>query len=154
VGITPAHERNLDEVKAQVEAQWRDDEVASRLKAKAADILDKLKGGSTLDAIAAANGVKVETAADIKRGKPSETSAGRMIDAIFHTALGAYASPQGDKPTQWIVFRVTDVKTPGFEANTPNGKALDEMVARQLGDDVFGQYMAWLENELGTSINQ
>ena len=27
-GITPARERNLDEVKSQVEAQWRDDEVA------------------------------------------------------------------------------------------------------------------------------
>jgi peptidyl-prolyl cis-trans isomerase D len=153
-GITPAHERNLDEVKTQVEAQWRDDEVASRLKAKAADILDKLKGGSTLDAMAAANGVKVETATDIKRGKPSETISGRMIDAVFHTALDAYASAQGDKPTQWIVFKVTDVKTPSFEANTPNGKALDQMVARQLGDDVFGQYMAWLENDLGTSVNQ
>jgi len=77
-----------------------------------------------------------------------------MIDAIFHTALDAYASAEGDKPTQWIVFRVTDVKTPKFEANSPNGKALDEMVTRQIGDDVFGQYMAWLESDLGTSVNQ
>jgi len=23
-----------------------------------------------------------------------------------------------------------------------------------LSDDVFGQYLAWLENELGTSVNQ
>ena len=51
-GITPARERNLDEVKSQVEAQWRDDEVATRLKAKAADILDKLKNGGTLEAMA------------------------------------------------------------------------------------------------------
>jgi peptidyl-prolyl cis-trans isomerase D len=153
-GITPARERNLDEVKSQVEAQWRDDEVATRLKAKAADILDKLKNGGTLDAMASANGVKVETAADITRSKPPETISPRMIDAIFHTALEAYASAEGDKPTQWTVFRVTEVKTPSFEANSPNGKALDEMVSRQVGDDVFGQYMAWLENDLGTSVNQ
>ena len=44
-GITPARERTLDEVKDQVEARWRDDEIAKRLKAKAADILDKLKAG-------------------------------------------------------------------------------------------------------------
>jgi peptidyl-prolyl cis-trans isomerase D len=153
-GITPARERNLDEVKSQVEAQWRDEEVASRLKTKAADILDKLKNGGTLEALASANSVKVETATGVTRTKPPETISGRMIDAIFHTALEAYASAEGDKPTQWIVFRVTDVKTPGFEANSPNGKALDEMVSRQVSDDVFGQYMAWLENDLGTTVNQ
>lgn len=153
-GITPARERNLDEVKSQVAAQWRDDEIAARLKTKAADILDKLKNGSTLEAMAAANGAKVETATDIKRGKAPETISARMIDAIFHTALDAYASAEGDKPTQWIVFRVTDVKTPSFQANSLNGKALNEMVARQVSDDVFGQYMAWLENDLGTSVNQ
>jgi peptidyl-prolyl cis-trans isomerase D len=96
----------------------------------------------------------VDTAADITRGKPPETISARMIEAIFHTALDAYASAEDDKPTQWIVFKVTDVKTPSFEANSPNGKALDEMVSRQVSDDVFGQYMAWLENDLGTSVNQ
>jgi peptidyl-prolyl cis-trans isomerase D len=153
-GITPARERTLDEVKSQVEAQWRDDEIATRLKAKAAEILDKLKNGGTLEAIASANGVKVETASNITRTKPPETISGRMLDAIFHTALEAYASAEGDKPTQWTVFRVTDVKTPGFEANSPNGKALNDMVSRQVSDDVFGEYMAWLENDLGTSVNQ
>jgi peptidyl-prolyl cis-trans isomerase D len=153
-GITPARERTLDEVKSQVEAQWRDDEIATRLKAKAADILDKLKNGGTLEAMASANGVKIETASNITRSKPPETISGRMIDAIFHTALDAYASAEGDKPTQWTVFRVTDVKTPGFEANSPNGKALSDMVSRQVSDDVFGEYMAWLENDLGTSVNQ
>jgi peptidyl-prolyl cis-trans isomerase D len=153
-GITPARERNLDEVKSQVEAQWRDDEIATRLKAKAAEILDKLKNGGTLEAIASANAVKVESASNITRTKPPETISGRMLDAIFHTALDAYASAEGDKPTQWTVFRVTDVKTPGFEANSPNGKALNDMVSRQVSDDVFGEYMAWLENDLGTSVNQ
>ena len=67
-GITPARDRTLDEVKDEVEQRWRDDEIASRLKAKAADMLDKLKGGTALDALAAANGLKVETATDLKRG--------------------------------------------------------------------------------------
>ena len=49
---------------------------------------------------------------------------------------------------------MTDVKTPSLDANSPNGKALDEMVTRQVSDDVFGQYMAWLENDLGTTVNQ
>ena len=28
------------------------------------------------------------------------------------------------------------------------------MVKRQMGDDMFGQYVAWLEDDLGTSVNR
>jgi peptidyl-prolyl cis-trans isomerase D len=151
--ITPARERKLDEVKDQVEAQWRDGEVASRLKTKAADILDKLKNGGTLESLAADNGIKVETANDITRNKATPDISSPMVEAIFHTAQDAYASAAGDKPTQWIVFRVTDIKTPALNANAPDMKQLDQMQERQVSDDIFGQYMAWLEKDLGTSVN-
>jgi peptidyl-prolyl cis-trans isomerase D len=153
-GITPAHDRSLDEVKSQVEEHWRDDEIAARLKAKAADILDKLKNGSPLDTFAAANGVKVGMASGIKRGQSLPVISARTIGTIFHTGKDAFASAEGDKPTDWIVFRVTDVKTPSLDARSPDAKRLDQTVQRQLSDDVFGQYVAWLENELGTSVNQ
>ena len=48
--IAKAHERTLEEVKAQVTQRWRDDEIAARLKAKAEDMLGKLKGGEAFDA--------------------------------------------------------------------------------------------------------
>src|SRR5271170_1674901 len=35
IGITPSRERSLDEVKDQVEAKWRDDQIAVRLRTKA-----------------------------------------------------------------------------------------------------------------------
>jgi peptidyl-prolyl cis-trans isomerase D len=153
-GITPARDRTLDEVKTQVAAQWRDDEVASRLKAKAADMLDKLKNGNALDTLAPADGVKVETASALKRGKPSPAISARMIETIFHTAVNGFGSAEGDKPTEWIVFQVTDIKPPNFQPNSPDAKRLEETAQRQVSDDVFGQYMAWLEDTLGTSVNQ
>ena len=45
-GVTPSRERTLEEVKDQVEARFRDDEVAKRLLAKANDIVGKLKAGT------------------------------------------------------------------------------------------------------------
>jgi peptidyl-prolyl cis-trans isomerase D len=153
-GITPAHDRNLDEVKSQVQEHWRDDEIASRLKAKAADLLDKLKNGNALDSLAAADGLKVETATDLKRDQPSADISARMIGTIFHTAKDAFASSEGDKPSQWIVFRVTDVKTPALDPSSKQAKDVEQTVRNQISDDVMGQYMAWLENELGTTINQ
>src|SRR4030088_320646 len=78
VGITPSHERNLDEVKDQVETRWRDDQVSSRLKAKAAEMVQKLEQGGKLADEAAAIGLKVETADNFKRdatvrGLPTST---------------------------------------------------------------------------------
>jgi peptidyl-prolyl cis-trans isomerase D len=152
--ITPARDRNLDEVKSQVEEHWRDDEIASRLKAKAADLLDKLKNGTSFDSLATANGLKIETAADLTREKPSAAISANVLAAIFHTAKDTFASAQGDKPSQWVVFRVTDVKTPSLNANSDTAKRIEQTLQTQLSGDVLGQYMAWLENDLGTSINQ
>lgn len=153
-GITPAHDRPLDEVRSQVEDRWRQDQIASRLKAKAAELLDQLKAGNPLDTLATANGLKVQKVDGLKRGISNPTLAGSMIDAVFHTNKDAFANAEGDKPTDWIIFRVTDVKTPNLDPNSPQSKKLEQLLATQLSDDIFGQYSLWLQNELGISVNQ
>src|ERR1700736_222103 len=62
LGVTPSRERSLDEVKDQAEARWRDDQVSTRLRAKATEMAGKLEHGGTLAEEAAAVGAKVETA--------------------------------------------------------------------------------------------
>jgi peptidyl-prolyl cis-trans isomerase D len=152
--ITPARDRTLDEVKGEVEKQWRDDEIAKRLKAKADTMLGKLKNGTTLDALATANGVKVQNTSGLKRGVSSSNVPAKVVDAAFHTAKDSFGSSEGDKTTQWIVFRVTDVKTPTLDPNSADGKKLVQLLQTSLGDDIFSQYVAWLENDLGTTVNQ
>jgi peptidyl-prolyl cis-trans isomerase D len=152
-GITPAHERTLDEVKDQVAARWREEETASRLQAKAADLLDKLKGGSPFDLLAAANNLKIQTANDVKRGGAGVEISPKMAGAIFHTAKDAFGSAAGDNPALWIVYRVTDIKTPALDPNAQDTKTVAQKVQSQLSDDLAGQYVAWLENELGTKVN-
>jgi peptidyl-prolyl cis-trans isomerase D len=153
--IAKARDRTLDEVNAQVAQRWRDDEIASRLKTKAEDILGKLKGGEAFDTLAAADKLKIESATDLKRGGGGGSGAitPRMTEAIFHTAKDAYGDSVGDVPTQWVVFRVTDINAPTLDANSPDVKTVTQTVQRQMAEDVIGQYMAWLETYLGTSIN-
>jgi peptidyl-prolyl cis-trans isomerase D len=151
--ITPARPRTLDEVKDEVEQHWRNDEIALRLKTKANDLVDKLKNGEALDAVAAANGVKVETAKDVKRVGASGAISERVADAIFHTPKDASAGAEGEDPSQWIVFRVTDVTTPPFDSKSPDGEHIAQKVQRDLSEDVVGQFMSRLESDLGTSVN-
>ena len=93
-GITPSRERTLDEVKDQVAARWRDDEIAKRLQAKADDMLGKLKAGTTLAQLASEAGLKVGTAADLQRRKPAGFVPAKVVDAVFKTPKGAPAAPR------------------------------------------------------------
>ena len=151
--ITPARDRTLDEVKSAVTQHWRDDQIASRLKTKAADLLDKLKSGNPFGTLASSENLAVETASDLKRGGSSGDISPNMTQVIFHTAKDAFGSSVGATPTQWIVFEVTDIKTPKLDANSPDAKQIENTLHNQLSDDLIGQYVSWLETYLGTSIN-
>ncbi len=152
-GITRSHDRPLDEVKDKVEARWQDDQVADRLKAKATEILDKLKTG-TLAEVATAEGLKVETATELKRGKPSEGLSAGVIDAAFRTAKGAAGTAEGQAPTEVFVFRVTDVAATALDPNSEEVKKIDETLRRSYADDIVSQYLVRLQNEIGVTINQ
>ena len=151
--ITPARDRTLDEVKDAVTQRWRNDEIASRLQKTAAGLLDKLKSGSQLDALAGAENLKIETANELKRGGSDGDISTNVTAAIFHTAKDAFGISVGASPTQWIVFQVTDIKTPKLDPNSADGKRIEQTLHSQMSDDLIGQYVGWLESDLGTSIN-
>jgi peptidyl-prolyl cis-trans isomerase D len=153
-GITPSRDRSLAEVKDQVEARWRDDEVGKRLQAKAADMLGKLKAGTTLEKLAADNGLKVEKAVDLQRGKAAPATPAKLIDAVFKTAKGEPGAAEGDKESQRFVYRVTEVTIPTFDANLPQGKQLSTALQNSYADDIIGEYIARLESDYGVTINQ
>jgi peptidyl-prolyl cis-trans isomerase D len=152
-GITPSHDRTLDEVKDKVEASWREDEIAKRLQDKAMHILDQLKGGSSLSDVAAAEKLTVQTITGLKRGASSELLSPGAIDQIFRTAKEVPAVADAVQAGDQIVFRVTDIVTPKTDLNSAEAKAIAEGLNRSLSEDVFGQYVSRVEHEIGVTIN-
>jgi peptidyl-prolyl cis-trans isomerase D len=153
-GITPSRDRKLDEVKDKVEASWREDEIATRLKNKAAQILDKLKAGSTLAELAAADGLKVETITGLKRGAASPPLSASATDKLFVTPKDAAASADAEQPGEQVIFRVTDIVLPKTDMNSDEAKTISQNLNRSLSDDVFSQYIAQVESEIGVTINR
>ena len=154
LAITPSRERNLDEVKDQVETKWRDDQISARLRTKATEMVQKLEQGGKLADEAAAVGLKVETAAAFKRdasptGVPSAT-----IAAAFRTAKDGVGQTPGSGGSEWIVFRVTDITVPPVDLSTDDMKRLKETLERAMTDEQVAQYVTRLEKDIGTSINE
>src|SRR5258708_2704346 len=86
LGITPSRERALDEVKDQVEARWRDDQISTKLRAKATEMVEKLEHGGTLADEAAAVGSKVETAAGFRRDASLPGVPASVVTSAFPTS--------------------------------------------------------------------
>jgi peptidyl-prolyl cis-trans isomerase D len=154
LGITPSRERSLDEVRPQVEARWRDDQIASRLRTKATEMVQKLDQGGKLADEAAAMGAKLETAAGFRRDATLPDLPAGAITAAFRTAKDAAGQTAGAGGSEWIVFRVTDVNLPPVDLASEDIKKMKETLQRGLTDEQVAQYVTKLESEIGTSINQ
>jgi peptidyl-prolyl cis-trans isomerase D len=154
LGITPSRERNLDEVRDQVEAKWRQDQVSTRLRAKATDIVQKLDTGGKLADEAASVGVKVETAAGFRRDTALPDVPDSVISAAFRTAKDGTGQAPVLGGSEWIVFRVTDVSVPPVDAASDEVKKLKDTLQRGLTDEQVAQYVTKIESEIGTTINQ
>lgn len=153
-GVTPSRERSLAEVKDRVEARWRDDQIAERLGAKAKELVEKLKAGTAMTDVATAEGLKVETAAGLKRGKPPEQISANLLEEVFRSAKGAPAASEGKDATERVVFRVTDISVPSLDPASADAKRIGDDLKRALSDDIMGQYILRLQNDLGVTINQ
>ncbi len=153
-GITPSHDRTLDEVRNQAVTRWHDDEVAKRLQAKTDDMLAKLKAGTAFAQVASEADLKVETSSGLQRRKPAGFIPAKVVDAVFKTPKDATGTSDGDTQTQRYVFRVTEVVEPPFDTNLPEAKQLSGSLQNAISDDLLGQYIARLESDYGVSVNQ
>jgi peptidyl-prolyl cis-trans isomerase D len=153
VGITPSRERPLSEVQDRVTERWREDQIAARLKTKAEELADKLKT-STVNEVAAAAGLKAQSAKGLKRGAVSDLVPARVVNDVFTTPKDGIGNSEGDGPTTRVVFRVTDINVPKLDPASPEAKQLENALRVAAYEDLVSQYVLQLQSDLGTTVNQ
>ncbi|MBN9045854.1 MAG: peptidyl-prolyl cis-trans isomerase [Rhizobiales bacterium] len=153
-GITPAHDRTLDQVKDKVIAAWKGEEAVKLLDQKMAALKKELDGGKTLDAIAAETHLDKQT----KRGVTRATN-----DADIGTAAAAqiFRGPQGltgiaaaPSDEGQILFKVTAVTEPASAGPDAIPEQQQKYLATALSDDVLQQLVAELQTQYPVRINK
>src|SRR5262249_20892674 len=144
----------LDEIKGEVEARWRDDEIMTRLTAKAQEISDKInKEGAKLADLAAADKLTVEHTKLIKR---NDSPAGFPVNAmtvLFNARKGSAVSAEGNDAVERIVMVLTDITVPPFDPNSPDAKKLADAVRDSMVNDLYAQFMRRVENDLAVTYD-
>ncbi|MBR0756856.1 peptidyl-prolyl cis-trans isomerase [Bradyrhizobium jicamae] len=154
LSVTPSRERNLDEVRDQVEAKWREDQISTKLKAKATELAQKLEAGGKLADEATSLGVKLETAANFRRDGTVPGVPTAAITAAFRTAKDGVGQTPAAGGSEWIVFRVTDITVPPVDMASNEVKQLKETLQRAMNDEQLAQYVTKIESNIGVTINQ
>jgi peptidyl-prolyl cis-trans isomerase D len=153
VNITPSRERRLDEVKDRVEARFREDEITKRLDTKTGELVGKLRSGASLADVAASEGLKVESKSGLKREGGTQVPP-RVAAEVFRLAKDQVGSAEGQNPTERMIFRITDVKVPPFEAHSAATSKMVDQLKGAYNEDILTQYVTRLENDIGTDINR
>lgn len=151
--IDPARERSFDEVKAEVEKQWRADETATRLSAKARELVERLDKGESFDVVAASAGLTIETAADIGRQDQRPELPGTVVAQVFGTAAGKSGSAAGTDGGR-ILFKVDSATVAPYLRTTQEAGNFERLLSSSVSEDIMLQYVAKRQAELGVSINE
>jgi peptidyl-prolyl cis-trans isomerase D len=150
--IEPSRLLALDEVKPAVIRSLQESGAQQELAAKASALARRIDAGEKLADLAAANGVEARQAEAIKRaGGAGLTEA--AVAQIFGAPVGAAGVALADHGGR-IVFKVTDATTPPLNPKDPGLAGLLPRLEAGLTEDVFGQFISGLQQQLGTKINQ
>jgi peptidyl-prolyl cis-trans isomerase D len=151
--VNPARERTLDEVRADVEKGWREDEITKRLSAKAEEIVAKLKTGATIEAVAKDEGdLEVKQASDVKRIGTGSVPPG-VIARVFALSVGDVGSAAGEGLSR-IVFKINDSVTPPLDPDSDTTKGIADQLRSAFAEELLTQYISKLQADLGVRVNE
>ena len=154
--VIPAALRPLDTVRDQVVAAWRAERQREAAAERAKKLVEKVKGGADLAALAAEAGLSVRTSNPISRAGEGADSAmsPALLGALFKLAPGDVTSaptPNGDGQ---VVARLTLVKeAEGTPDETAKARHNAE-IAGGIAQDILTRYEELLEEEIGVSVDR
>jgi peptidyl-prolyl cis-trans isomerase D len=152
-GIEASREKTLDEVRDQVAAQWREDQVAQRLSDKARELTARIEKGEAIETIAQEVNAQAKTVADLARNAAKDDLSAEAVNRIFATPVGKAGNAPSAADSR-AVFKVTAATVPPMNTTTQEAQNVENQLRNGMGDDLIGEYITQARQDLGVTINQ
>jgi peptidyl-prolyl cis-trans isomerase D len=152
--VTPARDRTLDEVRDRVVADWKENEVATRLAERAGDVEKQVDDGKTLAEVAAELELEVQVRRGLKRDANDAELGDAGVAAVFSVARGETGVASAQEGDAYIVFRVADVLVPADAGPDALPAEARDRFASTIADDLLDQLVARLQTEYPVTIDR
>jgi peptidyl-prolyl cis-trans isomerase D len=153
-GVTAPALRPLDSIKPEVVQAWKDGKRTEKSEAAAKVIVERVKAGTTLAAIAAETGLEIKTSAKLLR-QPAKDQAGipqALIDRIFELSKGQAAMARIGAGFTVASLKVITAADP--VSDKAGVDALSDQLAQALRNDIHAQLAGALRARYGVSVNR
>ncbi|MCL2713846.1 MAG: SurA N-terminal domain-containing protein [Alphaproteobacteria bacterium] len=151
LSVTAPRERELAEVRSQVEERWRQTQIAQKLREKAAELRQQLKDGRPMNDVATGIGVRLETSPPLTRSGKTELPRA-VLAAVFKTARDSIGQATVDD--RIILFRVTDITEPAVDPASETSRNMRLGLLRVMNDEQMSAFVRRLSEEIGFKINE
>ncbi len=141
------------EVKGEVETQWRAEETATKLSAKARELVQKLDKGEAFQAVASAAGLTVETATGLTRQEQRAELPANVVTQVFGTVAGKANSAAAADGSR-ILFKVDSATVPPYVQTAQEAENFVRLLTSNLSEGLLMQYVVERQAKLGVSINE
>jgi peptidyl-prolyl cis-trans isomerase D len=152
--ITPARDRDLDEVRARVVADWTAGQVSTRLAERAGEIEKRLKDGASLDDIATELSYEKQVKRGVRRGATDPDLGETGVAAVYGVTQGSTGlvpTPSGDGQ---IVFEVTEAFEPAGASAESIAPDMRQAFRSGWSDDLLDQMVAELQQRYEVTVNR
>ncbi len=147
--------RPLDEVRAEVEADWRAARTVEALEAKAEALVARIEGGEQLADIAAELGLEPETEGPKTRVQGWASLPPALVETIFRAEEGgaAFAPAETEEPAVIVAALVSIAPGEASEANAALRQSLERQMNQMAASDALTLFIAAKQAELGVTVN-
>lgn len=151
--ITPQRMKDFEEVKDEAVQRLRAADERALLAKNGQELVDKLRNGETLEAIAAGFELEVLQSKALKRNDRDAEIPSAALQQAFALKKEDFGSSPAASGKSRLVFQVIEANTPA-KLDAKARETMETSVAPEIGDDFIAQYVRALRNEFGVTINR
>jgi peptidyl-prolyl cis-trans isomerase D len=153
VSVTPEKQKTFDEVKTEVSAAAVEEQKRAEIASFAGKLVDRLKQGEAMEAVAKETGTKVQKAVAVMRNAVPQGLTQGAVQQAFTLPKGGVASALTSDGKSRIILRVAGI-THSPAATPEQITRLKAELTRQMQADVVGEYLDALQKRYGLAINE
>ena len=153
LAVTPEKQKGLDDVKAELKTAWLQAENRKAASAAAQALVERIKKGETLEAVAKSQTVKVDISKPFKRSEPVTGLPPGAIRQAFTLPKGGVAMAETADGKSRLVYVVTEIKV----ADAPTkeqAEQLSRFLEGQIQNDARTTYLTALRNRIGVTVDE
>jgi peptidyl-prolyl cis-trans isomerase D len=152
--VTPVAMKALDLVRAQVLADWRDEQITTRLTKIADDLTKKGNAGQSMASIASSLGVAALRTDPLPRYGRQELFGEETLKAAGDAKVGQFFTGPVTDGKSRIVARLAEVQYEDEAADAPLRQAYGAQLRQVFAEDLIDTFSKAVRKEVGVTIDE